>query len=222
MSKNKNVLDLSTPESRGKTSKLALIIASLLLIIALAFSYRYYSNRIEGKWQSNSLDSILQEKMQKDLSEFKDSLKIDMTSNELISKPQLMITVKNNHLQMTSDLSINKKVLIDYIMASFEGQLKEVLKEENLQIDDLSPQMKESIQNAIPSKKIVEQTIDSELTKAAFEVGGHYNSSKGILTTHLLSGRVNPILGTIKITSLNKKADLLLKIIKRPTIDIIN
>ncbi|WMB28314.1 hypothetical protein N1496_01235 [Streptococcus didelphis] len=107
-------------------------------------------------------------------------------------------------------------------MASFEGQLKEVLKEENLQIDDLSPQMKESIQNAIPSKKIVEQTIDSELTKAAFEVGGHYNSSKGILTTHLLSGRVNPILGTIKITSLNKKADLLLKIIKRPTIDIIN
>ncbi|WMB28315.1 hypothetical protein N1496_01240 [Streptococcus didelphis] len=65
MSKNKNVLDLSTPESRGKTSKLALIIASLLLIIALAFSYRYYSNRIEGKWQSNSLDSILQEKCKK-------------------------------------------------------------------------------------------------------------------------------------------------------------
>lgn len=191
---------------KKKKSPLKGILTTLFVILLAigAFAvYRYQTGVINGHWVAIQLDKKLEDDISQGMKEFEESS--EFNAKGIISKPELVMAVKDDKVTTRFKMTIDKKLFSERILTYYDEELKKSFRND-INYDDLDPEVKKALDESLPTASDIEEMLDKGFLQNAKEIGGSYDAKTGVLSAVAFKGEVNRILNTIKLTYVNDKA----------------
>ncbi|MGT2809214.1 hypothetical protein DIX60_01560 [Streptococcus iniae] len=200
-----NQSSVLTTEKKKKSPLKGILLALLviLLVIGTCVGLRYQKGGIDGNWVAVQLDKKLENDLNKGMREFEESA--EFNAKGIISKPKLMMDVKDGNVTTRFKMTIDKKLFSKRVLAFYDEQLKKNFGND-ITYNDLDPEVKKTLEESLPTASDIEAMLDKGFLQNAKEIGGTYDAKTGVLSAVAFKGEVNRILHTIKLTYVNDKA----------------